>query len=121
MNFEWSCNDIATMSITIYPTNITLNKAASKYFENVGYVLLGIDKDEKKIGIKPVSKEDINNQIYPPEHLHRISIGNSYARISNKNFINELSQYFHLDFVSQPNYKINVSYDVIHAIMIGQF
>ncbi len=121
MNFEWSSNDIATMTITIYPTNITLNKAASRYFESVGYVLLGIDKQSRKIGIKPVNKEEINDNIYPKDRLHKISIGNSYARVSNKNFINDLAEFFNLDFEKNPNYKIQATYDVIHSIMIGEF
>jgi hypothetical protein len=51
--------------------------------------------------------------------MHRISIGSSYARISNKNFINDLAEFFNLDFNKNPNYKITVTYDVIHSIMIG--
>ena len=31
MNFEWSTNDIATMTVTIYETNLTLNKAACRF------------------------------------------------------------------------------------------
>ena len=42
MNFEWSTNDIATMTVTVYETNLTLNKAACAHFEDVNYVLLGI-------------------------------------------------------------------------------
>ena len=34
MNFEWSTNDIATMTVTIYETNLTLNKAACVHFED---------------------------------------------------------------------------------------
>ncbi|MFR2502211.1 MAG: hypothetical protein ACLS85_07040 [Coprobacillus cateniformis] len=47
MNFEWSTNDIATMTVTVYETNLTLNKAACAHFEDVNYVLLGIDKKNK--------------------------------------------------------------------------
>lgn len=119
MNFEWSSNDIAKLLITIYPNNITLNKSASKYFDNVGYVLLGIDKDAMKLGIKPVYKEDLDHQIYPKDHLHRISMGSSYARISSKSFINDLSNLIDLDFTNQPSYKIEAEFDVIHSIMIG--
>ena len=39
MNFEWSTNDIAKKTLTIYETNITLNKAACHHFEDVNYVL----------------------------------------------------------------------------------
>ena len=119
MNFEWSTNDIATMTLTIYPTNLTLNKAACEYFENVNYVLLGIDKQARQIGIKPVTKEEIDQEIYPRSQLHRFSLGKSYGRISNKSFVHDLCQVFGLDFEKQQCYKLKMNYDVVHSIMIA--
>ena len=120
MNFEWSTNDIATMSLSIYETNLTLNKAARAHFEDVNYVLLGIDKEARQIGIKPVTKQDIDDEIYPASQLHRISLGKSYGRISNKSFVYDLSQEFGLDFSENQCYKYRVTYDVVHSIMIAQ-
>lgn len=120
MSFVWTTNDIATQTMTIYESNITLNKAACAHFENVNYVLLGLDLEKKQIGIKPVTKEDINQNIYPKSQLHRISLGKSYGRISNKSFIEDLSIYFNLDFKSEQCFKYKVSYDVIHQVMIAQ-
>ena len=120
MNFEWSTNDIATKTLTIYETNLTLNKAACRHFEDVNYVLLGIDKAQRQIGIKPVTKEDINQHIYPESQLHRISLGKSYGRISNKSFVEDLCQEFGLDFTSEQNYKYKVTFDVVHQILIAQ-
>lgn len=120
MNFEWSTNDIATKTITIYETNLTLNKAACSYFEDVNYVLLGIDKEKKQIGIKPVTRDDINNEVYPKSQLHRISLGKSYGRISNKSFVKDLCQEFKFDFKETQNYKFNVTFDYVHQIMIAQ-
>ncbi|KXU50736.1 MAG: hypothetical protein KHZ15_02435 [Coprobacillus cateniformis] len=120
MNFEWSTNDIATMTLTIYETNLTLNKAACTHFEDVNYVLLGVDKSARQIGIKPVSKQEIDDQIYPESQLHRISLGKSYGRISNKSFVYDLSQEFGLDFENNQCYKYKVTYDVVHSIMIAQ-
>lgn len=120
MNFEWSTNDIATKTLTIYETNLTLNKAACAHFEDVSFVLLGIDKENKQIGIKPVTRDDINNEIYPKNQLHRISLGKSYGRISNKSFVEDLSQVFDFDFSKEQNYKLNVKFDVVHHIMIAQ-
>ena len=92
MEFEWSTNDIAKKTVTIYSTNLTLNKAACRHFEEVNFVLLGLDRKNNILGIKPVGKQEINEEIYSEDQLHRISIGKSYGRISNKNFISELSQ-----------------------------
>lgn len=120
MNFEWSTNDIATMTVTIYESNLTLNKAACVYFEDVNYVLLGIDKNARQIAIKPISKQDIDEGIYPKSQLHRISLGKSYGRISNKSFVYDLIQEFGLDFSKQQCYKYKVVYDVVHSMMIAQ-
>lgn len=120
MNFEWSTNDLAIMTLTVYETNLTLNKAACYYFEDVNYVLLGIDKEKKQIGIKPISKQEIDDHIYPTNQLHRISLGKSYGRISNKSFVYDLCQNFGFNFQANPYYKYKASYDVIHGVMIIQ-
>lgn len=59
MEFEWSTNDIAKKTVTIYSTNLTLNKAACRHFEEVDFVLLGIDRNKNVLGIKPVGKKEI--------------------------------------------------------------
>ena len=120
MNFEWSTNDIATMTVTIYETNLTLNKAACVHFEDVNYVLLGIDREARQIGIKPVTKQEIDENIYPKSQLHRISLGKSYGRISNKSFVLDLSEEFGLDFSKQQCYKLQATYDIVHGMMIIQ-
>ena len=120
MNFEWSTNEIAMKTLTFYETNLTLNKAACCHFEDVNYVLLGIDKQSKQIGIKPVSIEEINNHIYPESQLHRISLGKSYGRISSKSFVEDLSREIGLDFSKEQIFKFNVTFDVVHRIMVAQ-
>ena len=118
MNFEWSTNDIAKKTVTIYSTNLTLNKAACRHFEDVNYVLLGLDRKNNLLGIKPVQKQEIDTQIYPEDQLHRISIGKSYGRISNKTFIRELSQIYRLDLSDNKYYKYDARFDVIHQILL---
>lgn len=118
MDFEWSTNDIAKKTVTIYNTNLTLNKAACRHFEDVNYVLLGLDQKNNLLGIKPVQKQEIDSQIYPEDQLHRISIGKSYGRISNKTFINELSQIYRLDLSDNKYYKYDARFDVIHQILL---
>lgn len=120
MNFEWSTNDIATMTLTVYPTNLTFNKAACTYFEDVKFVLLGIDREAHQIGIKPITKQEIDENIYPKSQLHRISLGKSYGRVSSKSFVYDLTQLFGLDFTKQQCYKYEVTFDIVHKIMIAQ-
>ena len=117
MNFEWSTNDIAKKTVTIYSTNLTLNKAACRHFEDVNYVLLGLDRKNNLLGIKPIQKQEIDTQIYPEDQLHRISIGKSYGRVSNKNFIENLAREYHLDLSDKQGLKYPANFDVVHQIL----
>lgn len=82
MNITWFKDGIKPGLATFYESNITLNKAASKYFEGYDFVLLGIDYQNKCVVIKP-SEESSENSF-------RISIANSYSRITNKEFMKEI-------------------------------
>lgn len=118
MDFEWSTNEVAKKTVTIYSTNLTLNKAACRHFENVQYVLLGLDRNNDILGIKPVDKQQIDDNIYQEDQLHRISIGKSYGRVSNKTFIDELSQLYNLDLQNNQGIKYNAKFDVVHQILL---
>ena len=97
---------------------VTASPAACRHFEDVNYVLLGLDRKNNLLGIKPVQKQEIDTQIYPEDQLHRISIGKSYGRISNKTFIRELSQIYRLDLSDNKYYKYDARFDVIHQILL---
>lgn len=92
MEFQWVKGSTTNPAITIYANNITLNNAAAKYMENSRYCLLGIDSNSGCIAIKPISKRDIDLNIYDPTNLNKISMGKGYARISNKTFIDEINK-----------------------------
>ena len=114
MAFVWSTNEISKKTVTIYSTNLTLNTAACKH---VQYVLLGVDKENNLLGIKPVDKTAIDEGIYPSDQLHRISIGKSYGRVSNKNFIENLAREYHLDLSDKQGLKYPANFDVVHQIL----
>lgn len=120
MQWEWLTNDNNGKTVTFYDSNLTLNKAASKHFEDVDYVLIGIDKANKRIGIKPVKKEDINKEIYSEDQLYKISIGKSYGRIANKSIMEMIAKEFDMDFSNNLNYKKTAQYDVVHHILTVQ-
>ncbi len=117
MGFIWSTNEVTKKTVTIYSSNITLNTAACHHFENVEYVLLGLDHENNLLGIKPVDKTMIEQELYPQDQLHRISIGKSYGRISNKTFIQELAQLYHIDLDKKQGIKYSAHYDVVHQIL----
>lgn len=117
MGFEWSTNEVSKKTVTIYNTNLTLNTAACKHFENVQYVLLGIDRENDLLGIKPIDKITLDEGIYPTDQLHRISIGKSYGRISNKNFIENLAEEYNLNLSDKHGIKYTAKFDVVHQIL----
>lgn len=89
--YEWIKGSTYTAIATLNENNITLNNSATSYFTDVRWVLLGIDQEEFKLAIKPVSRSDYDMHIYPLEDLHKISVGNGYARITNKNIMTIIS------------------------------
>lgn len=120
MGFTWVNNEISTNVVTLTESNITLNTSACQYFENSRYVLLGYNENKKQIGIKPVSKTEIDNKVYPENQLHKFSLGKSYGRISNKNFMKNLQNYTDIDFSKQSNYKRTAEFDASKQILVIQ-
>ena len=117
MDFNWCINESNKKIVTLASGSITLNSAASKHFENVAYVLLGVNP-KGQLGIKPVTKEEVQNNYYPKEQLHHISQGKSYMRISNKIFLQELDSSFALNLESKGTVKMPAYFDVVHQILL---
>ncbi len=92
MGFEWTSRKPIEGVATIYESNITLNKSASAHFEHAYCVLLGMDKEENKIAIKPVTKQEFERGTIPEEKRHKITVRSSYARVSNKRFIEKAAK-----------------------------
>ncbi len=120
MNFKWIKNDIATPTVTIYESNLTLNKIACESFVDIRYVLLGIDEESKQIAIKPITKEEIDLGVYPSSQLHKISIGKSYGRISNKAFIRSIGELYNIDFATQNGVKYDATFNEQDKILVVQ-
>lgn len=81
-----------TLNVTLYTTNITLNSATASHFSDVRWVMIGLDKDENLVAIKPVTKRELDLKLIPLEQLHKISIGKGYGRISNKAIMEEIAE-----------------------------
>jgi hypothetical protein len=92
MGFLWASNKPTDGVATLYSSNITLNKAASSHFEHAYGVMLGMDKEKRKIAVKPILKEEVDSGVVPEEKRHKIAVKSSYARISNKKFLNEVAE-----------------------------
>lgn len=89
--FTWVKGNAYSMIVTIYPNNLTLNNTATSYFQDVRWAMIGIDHENLQIGVKPVTKREVDLKLVPLEQLHKVSIGKGYARISNKQVVEEIS------------------------------
>lgn len=111
LNFVWASKKPLDDIATLYEANITLNKSASSYFENAYVVLLGLDKVNKKIAVKPISKEEAQLGFIPEEQRHNITVKSSYSRICNKSFLNDVSELMGLKFANNESYKYKAVWD----------
>jgi len=89
--YAWAKGSYFNMVVTLHANSITLNSCAATNFEDVRWVMLGLDKSGKKLAIKPIAKNEIDIKAVPLDKLHKISIGKGYARITNKGMTDEIS------------------------------
>ncbi|MBN2697025.1 MAG: hypothetical protein JXR38_05740 [Bacilli bacterium] len=109
-NFTWASKKPLDDIATLYEANITLNKSATGYFENAYVVLLGLDRVNKMIAVKPVTKEEINLGFVPPEQQHNITVKSSYSRICNKLFMKDVGDLMDLDFKDNQSHKFKATW-----------
>lgn len=107
MSFVWASKKPVDGVATLYESNITLNKAASTHFERAYSVLLGVDDDSMRIAVKPISKEEVDLGTIPEEKRHKITVRPSYARVSNKKFMKEVSKIANLNLANKKSYKFS--------------
>ena len=113
--FEWMTGNAYAMQATFYAGNITLNNPSANRLKDYAWCMIGFDEEEKKIAIKGISKETIENNLVPLENLNRISFGKGYARISNKFAVDKTSTIL---IRSCVNEKFSVSYDEKEKMLI---
>ncbi len=118
MSFVWASKKPKDGIATIYESNITLNKAASSHFEHAYNVLLGLDENNKKVAIKPVSKEEFDIGAIPEEKRHKITVKPSYARVCNKKFISELADVANIDLQNGHSFKFKAHWDKSQSLLI---
>ena len=113
--YQWIKGNVYKLVVTMNDSSITLNNSAANYFSDVRWCLIGIDNDLLKLAIKPVSKADVDLKLYSLEDLHKISLGNGYARISNKSLMNNISE-----LVEKPlsNTKFPASWDEKNNMLV---
>lgn len=95
---QWFSKNDKKIIATIYPTNITINKPALEKINFAYACMIGLDEENKKIAIKPLSKSDYDSGYYPKEQLLVLSGGSTYTRISSTDFVSTISSLLSYDF-----------------------
>lgn len=117
MSFQWFSKNENEGIATIYDSNITLNKAASGYFDAAYSVMLGYDPNSKTIAIKPLAKETDNLGHIPEDKKYKISIKQSYSRVSNKLFIKSVSDDCGIEFKKTEAHKFVATWDATEKML----
>lgn len=104
MSVEWFTNEKEKYA-TIYESSITLNTVAANYFKNTYSTVIGFDKENNNLLIKPISKEEVDVRNISSDDLHSISIKPSFGRITGKSIIKKLILYFPIDFKNSKSHK----------------
>lgn len=89
--YEWIKGSVYNMVITLYPSNITLNSTIAAKLKDIRWVMLGLDKEEHKLAIKPVTKREIDLKLVDVDNLHKVHIGKGYGRITSKAMMSEIT------------------------------
>lgn len=111
MSIIWFNEKTKDCVATIADSNITLNKPALTFVEHAYNVMLGLNLDEKKVYIKPITKERCFRGDLNEDELHNITIRSSYARISNKSFINEIKKILGVTTLDNATKKFSATWN----------
>ncbi len=117
MQINWFNEKPKDCVVTIANGNLTLNKPATIFFETAYSVMLGINKEEKLIFIKPLSKEAATKHDIPDNAKYRISVRSSYSRVANKAFVNEIADLVNLS-LDVTTYKFKASWHDKEKLLI---
>lgn len=104
--FTWVRSSGSGMTLTISSGALTLSSSAAAHFQHVRYVMVGIDKENGRVALRPISRRVQEQGTIPADALYRISIGKGYARVTSKSVIRQLSEAFgrSFDHVRCPAY-----------------
>lgn len=113
--FEWIESSVSSLIVTLTSSSITLNAAAASYFQEVRYCMIGLDKDSYTLGIKPIKKSDVERKIVSISHLHKISNGKGYSRITSKTISDQIALLMNQELINE---KLNAIYDHDQAMLL---
>ncbi|MGE4320322.1 MAG: hypothetical protein AB7E61_02600 [Acholeplasmataceae bacterium] len=110
MDITWFNEKPKDCVVTIGNGSLTLNKPATMFFENAYSVMLGVNHTDKLLFIKPLNKERSMMHDIPANSKYKITIRNSYSRVTNKSFLEEIVDWFSIDVINTV-FKFKANWD----------
>ena len=95
---QWFSKNEKTATATFYPTNITINKPGMDMLKDAYACMLGLDVDDGKGAIQPISKDQYDKKAFPTDFMFVLSGGKTYTRISSTDFVSKVGEYLGYDF-----------------------
>lgn len=117
MEITWFNEKPKDLIVTFSKGNLTLNKPATTFFENAYSVMLGYNKSEQSIFIKPLNKEQALRHDISESNKYRISVKSSYSRVANKAFMDKISSIAQID-LSEDTIKYRANWNEKEQILV---
>lgn len=118
MAIEWIMPKDTLGTVTFYDSNITLNKVAASYFIDAFKVIVGIDREKRRVVIKNLSKEEATRGDVNKNHLLDVAIKKSYGRISSKKVVSDISTVTNFSFTKDTNYKYRANWNATEKLLV---
>ena len=104
--------------VSIYKSHITFNKNLIKYLNDAYRTRVGIDKNDKKIYIFPLNKDQALSGELNINSLFSISLSKTYARICSKALIEYICENFDFKIENDDYLRYNAAYDDIKRAIV---
>lgn len=117
MEITWFNEKPKDLIVTLAKGSLTLNKPATTFFENAYSVMLGYNKGEQSIFIKPLNKEQALRHDISESNKYRISVKSSYSRVANKAFMDKISSIAQID-LSEDTIKYRANWNEKEQILV---
>lgn len=114
---QWFSKNEKSAFATIYSTNITINKTGSEMIKDAYAVMLGLDEDDYKIALQPISQDEYEKKEYPVDNMFVLSGGKTYARVSSTDFVEKVSSLMGCNYKEKTR-KYSCFYDQHEKLLI---
>jgi hypothetical protein len=109
MKVEWFNSSCKQLIATLSTNAMVFNKNLVDFLSNFYKVMLGIS--EQEIVIKGITKSELSASVYKEDEFFPFVIASSYAKISNRSFMNKVSSRFGLDLTKPQKFEVSIKED----------